>query len=468
MDQPSSITESTYQKARASLLRANNQLFGRILIASWLATTVVAYFVSPRTWVGEQSFLHPHVALALILGFFVAAVPGFLVIKYSDKVWASHLVGVGNMLVTGLLVHVTHGRIETHFAYFTGLAVLAAYRDWRVLISASAVAALDHLLRGVLLPISIFGTDSVNIARIAEHAWWVIWEDIFLIRACIQGDRELRYVAAQSQAFQTAVETSSEGAGLLLGAARDLNGLSNEMDQNARTVSKETQQSLLGAQAVAESMFAISETVERMRESANAVAARTAKAASLASQSADRVGLVNHEMAGLLDSSRQIDRVIETIQSLAWQTNLLSVNASIEAARAGDAGVGFAVVAEEVRALARASQESSADIRRDAETVQEHTQTVAARLHELSEFVAQISDHAKMIAEATNTQLEAAQGVSRNTMDATAHATRIVSSIEDLSRSAEIAQTASERTNESATEIQRLAARMSESLKVEV
>jgi methyl-accepting chemotaxis protein len=73
-----------------------------------------------------------------------------------------------------------------------------------------------------------------------------------------------------------------------------------------------------------------------------------------------------------------------------------------------------------------------------------------------------------MIADATNTQPEAPQRVSYNTADAMSHATQIVSSIEDLSRSAEIAQTASQRTNESSTEIERLVARMSESLKIEV
>jgi hypothetical protein len=111
-------------------------------------------------------------------------------------------------------------------------------------------------------------------------------------------------------------------------------------------------------------------------------------------QSAQRVALANLEMVGLLDSSQQIDKVIETIQGLAWHTNLLSVNASIEAARAGEAGLGFAVVAEEVRALARASQESSTYIRRDAASVQKHTQTVVAKLEEISAPVSQISDHA--------------------------------------------------------------------------
>jgi hypothetical protein len=73
-----------------------------------------------------------------------------------------------------------------------------------------------------------------------------------------------------------------------------------------------------------------------------------------------------------------------------------------------------------------------------------------------------------MIAEATNLHLDAANAVSQNTVDATSHANRVVTSIEDLAHSAETAMIVSQRTQESAVEIQRLAARMSESLKVTV
>ena len=464
--QPSALNQSSYQDARTALLRSCNVFYGRLLIFEWLATVLVALFVSPRTWVGTQWHVHPHVWLALGLGFLVAGLPGYFATRNPSQIWVSHLVAVSQMLLMGLLVHSTNGRIETHFAYFTALALLAAFRDWRVLITASAVAAVDHLIRGVWLPASIFGSDVVNIPRIVEHAWWVIWEDIFLIRACIQGNNELRFIAAQSGAFKKAVDASGEGADTLLTAAQDLNNLSGEMDRSARTVNKETEDCLVRAQAVAESMRSISETVQNMRESANAVSARTTEASNLSAQSAERVGSANAEMIGLLASSRQIDRVIEAMQSLAWQTNLLSVNASIEAARAGDAGLGFAVVAEEVRSLAKASQESSNNIQRDVAAVQQRTQIVAQKLEEIASFVSQISEHSQMIAQASASQLGAADCVSQNSIEASSHAGRIVTSIEDLSKSAQTAALVSKRTTESATEIQRLASRMTESLKV--
>lgn len=65
------------------------------------------------------------------------------------------------------------------------------------------------------------------------------------------------------------------------------------------------------------------------------------------------------EIKKLLESSHQITGVLETVQDLAFQTNLLSINASIEAARVGEVGAGFAVVATEVRLLAERSRESA-------------------------------------------------------------------------------------------------------------
>ncbi len=92
--------------------------------------------------------------------------------------------------MTGLIIHVCGGRLETHFLIFGSLAFLGFYRDWRVLITASAVAGADHLVRGLLLPESIYGIATVSIWRSIEHIAWIIFADIFLITSCVQTTRE--------------------------------------------------------------------------------------------------------------------------------------------------------------------------------------------------------------------------------------------------------------------------------------
>jgi hypothetical protein len=109
-----------------------------------------------------------------------------------------YLLSVSQMPLVSLVTHLTDGHMETHFAYFGSLALLTSFREWRFLILASAVAAADHLLRGIFMPYSIFGMHHVEIWRIAEHALWVVWEHIFLLRICIQGLNHLRHKSMQS------------------------------------------------------------------------------------------------------------------------------------------------------------------------------------------------------------------------------------------------------------------------------
>ena len=66
-------------------------------------------------------------------------------------------VAIAQMFTSALFIHLTGGRIETHFHVFGSLAFLAFYRDWRVLLTGSVVVAADLLLRGVFWPDSVFG-----------------------------------------------------------------------------------------------------------------------------------------------------------------------------------------------------------------------------------------------------------------------------------------------------------------------
>jgi len=84
----------------------------------------------------------------------------------------------------------------------------------------------------------------------------------------------------------------------------------------------------------------------------------------------------------LADSSAKISSVLEVIRGIAEQTNLLALNAAIEAARAGEAGRGFAVVADEVRTLARRTQDSVTESQLIIEALQQNTSDVVTAMGE--------------------------------------------------------------------------------------
>ena len=75
----------------------------------------------------------------------LTALPVFLAVTRPGFTSTRHVIAVSQMLISALLIHLTGGRIETHFHVFGSLAFLACYRDWRVLVSATIVIVVDHL-----------------------------------------------------------------------------------------------------------------------------------------------------------------------------------------------------------------------------------------------------------------------------------------------------------------------------------
>jgi PAS domain S-box-containing protein len=110
------------------------------------------------------------------------------------------------MLMSALLIHVSGGRIETHFHVFGTLAFLAFYRDWRILIWATLVVAGDHLIRGIYIPDSVYGVIAGAEWRFVEHAGWVLLEDMILIGACMRGTAEVKDIAEK----QARLEATNE------------------------------------------------------------------------------------------------------------------------------------------------------------------------------------------------------------------------------------------------------------------
>ena len=184
-----------------------DRLFAWLLVAEWIAVNVTAMALSPRVWSGAQSHIHLHVWAALILGGLFAFGPIVIALLMPGRALTRHAIATGQLLMTGLIIHVSGGRLETHFLVFGSLAFLGFYRDWRVLVTASVIAAADHLVRGMLLPESVYGVASVSAWRTAEHVAWVLFADVFLITSCVQTKSEMRKVALKRALLERTTES---------------------------------------------------------------------------------------------------------------------------------------------------------------------------------------------------------------------------------------------------------------------
>src|ERR1700722_12539943 len=184
-----------------------SRLFTILMLVQWIAGIAAALWISPRTWVGATNQVHVHVWLAVLLGGAITSLPVFLTIVRPEDAVTRYTVAVCQMLMSSLLIHLSGGRIETHFHVFGSLAFLAFYRDWRVLVPATIVVAADHALRGIYFPQSVFGILAASPWRWVEHACWVIFEDVILVKMCLQGVQEMWEIARR----QASIEAITRG-----------------------------------------------------------------------------------------------------------------------------------------------------------------------------------------------------------------------------------------------------------------
>ena len=189
-----------------------DRLFSRLLVVEWIAGVAVALWIAPRTWSGLDSRVHPHVWAAILLGALIVLPAAFVARALPGRIPTRHAVAIAQMAMGSLLIHLTGGRIETHFYIFGSLAFLFLYKDWQVLVTATIIVAGDHLLRGWLVPESVYGVANAPIWRSFEHAFWVVFEDAVLIYACVLGQRDVRHIAERHALLENrhAVEAASE------------------------------------------------------------------------------------------------------------------------------------------------------------------------------------------------------------------------------------------------------------------
>lgn len=192
-------------------------------------------------------------------------------------------------------------------------------------------------------------------------------------------------------------------------ASAELGVLSKELTNNSHSLAE-------GSTEQASSIQQTSSTLEESSSMVHQTTQNTKEADVLAKQSKEAADKGDIEMKTMLaameelkHSSGEISKIIKVIDEIAFQTNILSLNAAVEAARAGDAGKGFAVVAEEVRNLAQRSAQAAKDTSGIIESNISLSEKCLSISEQVSESLIEIKDETHKVSELLDEILTASQ-----------------------------------------------------------
>ena len=209
-DSSAKRADELFKQHQQEIYRKTDKLFERLMLFQWLAGIVIAFAIAPLNWSGQSSETHIHIWAAIFIGGAITVFPIWMTRVWPGAAITRYVIAVGQMLMSALLISLTGGRIETHFHVFGSLVILSFYRDWRVLIPATIVVGLDHFLRGVYWPYSVYGVLTASPWRSVEHAGWVVFEDVFLVISCLRSIAEMRSIANRTAALESSEQNFRE------------------------------------------------------------------------------------------------------------------------------------------------------------------------------------------------------------------------------------------------------------------
>jgi methyl-accepting chemotaxis protein len=258
--------------------------------------------------------------------------------------------------------------------------------------------------------------------------------------------RSIRGIIQNAQALNTAAE--------------ELSLLSLRMQER----SEDTAKTAAGVTGESKEVSANLESVEagsrQMLVSINEIVASTSHASADVQSAVESATAARKEIGKLAASSTDIGGTIKVIESIARQTRLLALNASIEAARAGNAGLGFTVVANEVKQLASGTAEATTRISDKIEAIQQNTAGAVDSIGQIALLIERIHQMSASIEHTVEAQAATTRRIGENVSQAAAGSSSIVDKIASVAQIAKLAQEEAGQTQSAAKSVRALAAEL--------
>ncbi len=308
----------------------------------------------------------------------------------------------------------------------------AAYSSARNLTLAIMAAGL---LISVVLASLVSRGVTRPVQRIREILGQVAAGDL-TVRAGRTGGAELGEMAESLDETLDAIShvllLVNDSSTRLAAASTQLNAAAEGISANARTAAGQADDVVASAGAVAASVDTVATGSSQMESAIREISQNASEASRVASQAVDVAENTTRTVGKLGDSSQEIATVIKLINGIAEQTNLLALNATIEAARAGEAGKGFAVVASEVKELAQETARATEDISKRVEAIQADTAGAVEAISQISSVIGEINDFQATIAAAVEEQTATTNEMNRNVAEAASGTQGIAAAISGL------------------------------------
>ncbi len=225
------------------------------------------------------------------------------------------------------------------------------------------------------------------------------------------------------------VESVSASAQEMENAASGMASTADDTSQKSNVVANAAQQASSNAQMVASA-------AEELSASVREITGQTNQSSAAARDAVTRTDNASKDIVELVDAAQKIGDVVKLINDIAEQTNLLALNATIEAARAGEAGKGFAVVASEVKSLANQTARATQEITEQVNSMQQATNTAVSAMDEIKGIIGDIESTSVSIASAVEEQDASTQEIARNVSEVSAGTEEVTSNIHAVNQGA--------------------------------
>ena len=264
-------------------------------------------------------------------------------------------------------------------------------------------------------------------------------------------EQRTRRVDELTRAFDSSV---TEVLTVVTSSTSDMETTAQAMSRTADNTAHQAGTVATASEQTSDNVTTVASATEEMTASMAEVSSQVSRAHDVAQDASRKARDTDKTMVRLKDAAAKIGNVMEMINDIAEQTNLLALNATIEAARAGEAGKGFAVVASEVKNLATQTARATQEIAEEVTTMQDVSRDAAQEIQSISATIDEINTVSEMIAAAIEEQTSATHEIARSSQDAASHTESVQANVVTL-------RDASENTGSAAGEVSSAAASLS-------